>query len=420
MLKGHDIVCVGLLSWQNDYTKSTMQLLTELAGNNRVLFINYAHTVKDVWQHIRKRKSIPLAQVTGRADRLVCHQLENGGQVYVLTPPAMLPINQLPAGWLYDRLLAWNTRRILNSTRRAMKRLNFTAPVVINALHPTIGIGLVGRLAEKALIYYCYDAIQAETWSATHGVMAEEQLLRQADAVVTTSRSLFDMKRVTQPNCYLVENGVDISLFQQANIVRSHRTSKTIGYIGSIDNRLDIDLLEQCFRHYAQVRFLLVGRIPDPALAQRLRRFANVELAGPQPPAKLPQLVEQMDMGLIPFCRNEQTKAIYPMKINEYLAAGLPVITTDFTDLRSFGSLITVCSGTDAFLVAIGAALQETDLTLPRQRLALAQQNSWENRGRQFGEALETVLQQRGQLSPSPAIQDCRLMTRAELPATTE
>lgn len=406
MLQGHDIVCTGLMTWQNDYNKPTMELLAEAARHNRVLFVNYAYTLKDVWLHARGKRTIPLAQVMGRADRLVQHKLVNGSTINVLTPPAVLPINALPAGPIYDALLHLNTRRILTSTRQAINRLGFTSPIVVNALYPTIGIGLAGQLGEKALVYHCYDAIEAERWSGSHGQTAEELFLRRVDAVITTSQGLYDTKSQIQPHCYLIENGADVNLFAQANVVRTHREPKTIGYMGAIDNRLDMDLLERCFRRFAHCRFLMVGRVPDPTLAQRLSQFDNVTLAGPQPPAQLPQWVAQMDVGLIPFQRNVQTRAIYPMKINEYLAAGLPVVSTDFADLRAFGSVVAVSHGADAFMVAIESALGETDPLLPQQRVALARTNSWENRGRQFTEVLEQVLQQKSVSFPNTVVPD--------------
>ena len=406
MLQGHDIVCIGLINWQNDYNKPTMELLAEVARHNRVLFVNYAATLKDVWLHLRRKKSIPFDKVMGQADRLVEHKLANGSTIQVLTPPAVLPINTFSPGSLYDALLRLNTNRILNSTRQAMQQLNFSSPIVINALHPTIGIGMVGQLGEKALIYHCYDAIEAESWSGLHGKTAEEQLLRQADAVVVTSQGLYDTKTPFQPNCYLIENGADVNLFGQANIDRTNRERKTIGYMGAIDNRLNLDLLEQCFRRFPNFRFLMVGRVPDPALSERLSQFENVELAGAHPPKELPNWVSQMDVGLIPFQRNLQTHAIYPMKINEYLAAGLPVVSTNFADLRVFGSVISVCPDADSFMTAIETSLTQTDPVSVQQRVALARANSWENRGRRFAEVLEQVLQQKSILSPRLAVPD--------------
>lgn len=404
MLKGHDIVCFGLTTWQKDYNKSTMELMSEAARHNRVLFVNYAYTLKDIWLHTRGKRTIPLAQITGRVDRLIEHKLANGSTINVLTPPAVFPINALPAGPLYDALLRLNIHRILSSTQQAMNRLGFTSPIVVNALYPTIGIGLAGQLGETALIYYCYDAIEAERWSGSHGQTAEEQLLRKVDAVVTTSQGLYDSKSQIQPHCYLVENGADVDLFEQANVVRTHREPKTIGYMGAIDNRLDIDLLERCFRRFAHSRFLMVGHVANSALAQRLTQFDNVTLAGPQLPAQLPHWVAQMDVGLIPFERNVQTRAIYPMKINEYLAAGLPVVSTNFADLRAFGSIIAVGHDADTFMAAIETALGESDPVLPQQRVTLARANSWENRGQQFTEVLEHVLQQKSVSFPNTVV----------------
>ena len=112
---------------------------------------------------------------------------------------------------MYDALLALNTARIGGSIRRACRRLGFEKPVVVNALHPTIGRGLLGKLDEQATVYYAYDEIGAETWSKAHGAPAEREFLRKADAVVVSSAGLLEAKKPLNPACFLVENGVDTS-----------------------------------------------------------------------------------------------------------------------------------------------------------------------------------------------------------------
>lgn len=388
-----DIVCVGLVSWPGNYTKSTIELMNELSRTHRVLFVNYAYTLNDVFKHLRKRTNMPLRAVLGLADRITDHKPASGGVLQVLTPPWLLPINALPPGRLHTALLNWNARRMARCIRRATRRLHFDSPVVINCFHPLLGVAMQGQLNERALLYYCYDDIRAEPWSRQHGEPYEKQFLCRVDAVVTTSMALAEAKRPFQPNTYVVENGVDFGQYQAtAEPEKSPSDVLTVGYVGAMDNRIDWPLLERCFAALPHVRFLLVGRPPAPAVVTYLQQFPNVEFSGLKPPADIPAWVRQMDVGLIPFVKNEQTRAIYPMKLNEYLATGMPVVTTDFTELGQFDGLIHVATDADAFVDALRRSLLEGDASIRQQRVAMARSNSWENRGMQLSAIIDDVL----------------------------
>ena len=131
-----DIVCVGLVSWPGNYTKSTIQLMDELAKTHRVLFVNYAYTLNDVIKHLLRPTDMPLRAVLGLADRIIAHKPAGGGILHVLTPPWLLPINALPPGRLHTALLHWNARRMARCIGKALRRLNYKSPVVINSFHP--------------------------------------------------------------------------------------------------------------------------------------------------------------------------------------------------------------------------------------------------------------------------------------------
>ncbi len=383
-----DLVCVSLTSWESGYTKSTVQLMGELARTHRVLFVNYAPTLRDALRHATGRRRSPTG--AGWASFLQKITLPQGQELHVLTPPWVLPINPLPPGRLYDALLRWNTARIRRSIRAAMKTLGFGSPVVINAFHPTVGLGLVGGLGERATVYYAYDEIRAETWSRRHGEPYERDLLRRADAVVVSSAGLLERKSALNPRCFLIENGVDFNRFRQA-WPRTGGAVKTVGYVGAIDNRLDETLLTRCFEAFPYARFQLIGRVPDAAVRQRLARFANVQFVPAVPPAELPDFLQKMHVGLIPFQKNEQTRAIYPLKINEYLAAGLPVVTTDFADLSAFAGVVRVAKTHAAFVHALRESLGEKDLASEQRRISVARGNSWGKRGEVLADVIASL-----------------------------
>lgn len=386
------LLCIGLPTWEGDYLKSTVQLMKSLAQHYDILYVEYTFTWLDVWRGLRRKDAIPVKRILGLQPRLRKIELENGNALHVLTLPPFLPANWLSAKW-YDRATKWNALLLLQTLKPVLRKLRFGNLLVVNAFQPGLGLALQGKLNENQLVYYCYDEIGAAPWIGKHGARLEQAFLPKVDMVITSSSHLQKEKVTLNSNCKIVKNGVDISQFQQiTNISIIENVGKythIIGYIGSVDERLDYDLLSQVISRMPDELFVFVGRVRSEIGRHRLQSFDNVRLIGAKPPAELPSFVQQFDIGLIPFIKNELTAGIYPMKINEYLALGKPVIATDFADLSDFEPLIAVADSAQDFIQAIQQSLHSNSLIYEQLRKEMASSNSWENRALEFKEALE-------------------------------
>jgi glycosyltransferase involved in cell wall biosynthesis len=398
-LRNENIVCFGLPAWEGDYLKSTIQLVSELAKNNRVLYIEYPFTWKDVATATLGKSKAPARRILGKEARLRKFTLESGANIHVLTLPPMLPVNFLNNENLYDMFMRRNAKTAFRAVNEAMLSLGMAFPVVINAFNPSLGIFLARQFQEKALIYYCYDEINAAKWVSKHGSRHEKLFLKEADAVVTSSQTLFEKKTKFAQRGFLVKNGVDFDLFYQNSTIKtSDNQQKTIGYLGSIDERLDYDLLEQTITAMPECRFIFVGRVIDTEGGARLSKLPNVDMKGSQPPKTLPNWVAQFDACLIPFLKNDLTAGIYPLKINEYLACGKPVVTTRFSDLSDFEGVVEIADTTAEFVHLVKKVISESRPNNPsnhensKKRIAFARQNSWESRAENFGEAVMETL----------------------------
>ncbi len=395
-LINEQIIVVGFPAWEGDYLKSTVQLVSELAKNNEVLYVEYPFTWKDViWGRLDKSKA-PWRRILGKEERLRNLRLDNGASVNVLTLPPMVPVNFIGNEQLYDSLMSLNASKAGHSIKAAAKGLGFHKPVVVNAFNPFLGVFLARQLDEKALIYYCYDEISAAKWAGKHGARLERQLIKQADAVITSSKPLFEAKKPVARRSFLIKNGVDFDLFSTSGDINQQTTNnkkqKTIGYLGSLDERVDYDLLEQVITLLPNRKFVFVGRVNSPE-AERLRHFSNVEIMGSQPPATLPQWVQRFGVCMIPFVKNKLTAGIYPLKINEYFAAGKPVVTTSFGDLSDFQRLVSIADTPVQFAAALEKALQNAnDDNNQAHRIAFAHGNSWSQRAAEMGVAISQVI----------------------------
>ncbi len=386
------LLCIGLPTWEGDYIKSTVQLMKALASHYDILYVEYTFTWLDLWRGFRGKAQVPVKRILGKEPRLRKIALENGNSLHVLTLPPFLPVNWLSPKW-YDRMNAWNARLALKTLMPILQQLNFDNPLVLNAFQPGLGRLLKGKLNESLVVYYCYDAIQAAPWIGKHGARLEQQFLPILDTVITSSTHLQREKMPYNENCKIVKNGVDIAQFQNITnaikIANRENYKYIIGYIGSIDERLDYDLLSHAIMEMHDSLFVFVGRIMDELGRLSLQQFDNVLLTGAKSPEEIPVYVQQFDVALIPFVKNELTAGIYPMKINEYLALGKPVVATNFGDLSDFEPLIEVAHTKKGFVNAIQQSLQYDTPTHAQLRRDLALSNSWDNRALEFKSILE-------------------------------
>lgn len=389
------VICVGFPRWEGGgYLSSTVQLMKELARSLRVLYVDYPFTYKDMWLSGQQESgSIPLAALAGKEPRLQQRQLSHGGSAHILRLPPFIPANFLRSAFAYDQLLKWNAGRATKAIRAAMDQLNWQAPIVINAFNPALGNGLAGKLDEQLLVYYCYDEISAAPWIARHGARHEQQFLQKADLTIVSSQGLYDHKASAAKQIALVKNGVDLGLFKTSGQRPSDLPEgPIIGYIGSVDDRLDYELLETIARSYPETPLVFLGRVVNERAAEQLSKWPNVHILGPRPPEQLGDYLAAFSVGLIPFVKNELTAGIYPLKINEYLALGVPVVSTCFADLSDFGDYIREGANTERFVEAIASLLSGAQPVNVEAGKAFAATNSWSGRADQLRALFATNL----------------------------
>lgn len=378
------IVCHAFPAWDGNYLKSTVELMKRMAERgHQVLYVDYAYTWKDFFMQPPAARR----RMLGLKARIRCIPVTGTGTLQVLTLPPVFPSNFLKQPFLYDFVNRFNSVFIRGTIKSAMARLKFHQPVVINAFNPSFGVHLAGKLQESMLLYYCYDEISAANWAGKHGPRLEKQFIQVCDTVVCTSEGLQNKLASQHPNVQVVKNGVDFNQFfhklpveMLPHIPGKIPGQKVIGYLGSVDDRLDFALLESQFRRFSDALFVFVGRVQEVSIQQKLSAFSNVYLAGAFPATDLQGWVQQMDVCLIPFVKNKFTAGIYPLKINEYLAAGKPVVSTRFAPLQEFEEIVFLTEPAQ-FGDAIQSALNSGEKP---EYQAFARKNDWMARAEQL------------------------------------
>jgi glycosyltransferase involved in cell wall biosynthesis len=384
MIRDRSIICFAH-DWNGDPTSKT-HIMRILSESNRILWVNSIGWRRpSVSSRDARRILAKLRQAA--TERLV----EVRPNLHVMSPLA-IPLPGVPG---VDRL---NTALLGASVRASARRIGLRDPILWTFMPNTVG--LVGRLGESRVIYHCVDE-----YSAFKGVpretlrRMEDELVRRADLVLTSADSLCQARRALNPCTYVVQHGVDVAHFSRAldrdlqpapevaDLVAGGKP--VIGFFGLIAEWIDLALVAELARRRPEWIFVMIGKATvDLAL---LRGLPNVRLIGQKPYRSLPAYCRAFSVGIIPFRIDELTLKVNPLKLREYLAAGLPVVSSDLPEVRKFGERVHVAAGADGYLQAIERALGERSEALDRARVDAMKDESWETRVEEISDLIGSM-----------------------------
>jgi glycosyltransferase involved in cell wall biosynthesis len=261
-----------------------------------------------------------------------------------------------------NRAARWMNQQVFTSSlRRACKKLGFQKPITLTFVPSSADV--VGSLGERCVIYYCVDEYSQFTGTDPAAIFEMElSLIEKSDLVIVSSSRLYESKRLHNANTFLITHGVDISHFRQACLAETvipedcpRPSGPVIGFFGLIEDWVDLDLI----RHLALARpewsFVLIGEVrTDTSL---LLELPNVYLLGRRKYQSLPGYCKAFDIAILPFVVNELTLAANPLKLREYLAAGLPVVATPLPEVQKLNGLVHTASTPEGYLTEIDALL---------------------------------------------------------------
>ncbi len=364
--RGRDILCFSH-DWTGDPLSKT-HLMRVLAKENRILWINAianrmpTASSKDMSRIFKKLKSFtePVREVEPN--------------IFVLNPLA------IPA-YGSKVIVDLNQRSLVRQVKRAMRDLGFSN-VVNMVFNPAAGM-IAGRLGESELIYYCVDEYTAFTGSAALKEI-EEGLFRMADLVVVSAEKLYDSKKQFNENTHIIRHGTDWRHFRTAldpalalpDEVRD-LPRPIIGFHGLLADWVDFELIKKVAERFERGSVVLVGKISVDAeqKVKILDGVPNIHFLGRKPYEQLPAYCKAFDVALNPFAINELTLAANPLKVREYLAAGLPVVSTDIPEVRILEDCL-VGTDHDDFIAKIEFALADPT---PRETVSdRIRHESWE------------------------------------------
>lgn len=232
----------------------------------------------------------------------------------------------------------------------------------------------------------------------------EAELLRRAGLVVIHSPGLLEKKGGLNPKTIFVPNGVEYDRYatpQPEPEDLRHIPHPRVGYVGIVKKQMDFPLLDALFARHPEWHFVLVG--PDGNLgehAARRRAMAerpNVHFLGVKPSHELAAYTQHFDVGMMCYEVNDYTKFIYPLKLHEYLAAGVPVVGSPIRTLLDFRGLIEIAHTADEWSAAITRSLAPGARTpaATAARRATARRHDWDTLAADIARALAERLGER-------------------------
>jgi UDP-galactopyranose mutase len=253
------------------------------------------------------------------------------------------------------------------------------------------------HLNPELVIYDCMDELSAFKFAPPQLTQLEKDLFSKADVVFTGGHSIYESKKNQHHNIHPFPSSIDKHHFGSARSFKGDPEDQKdiphprFGFFGVVDERFDIELLDNVARERPDWHFIILGPIVkiDPAT---LPHYANVHYLGGKKYEELPAYISGWDIATIPFAMNESTRFISPTKTPEYLAAGKPVISTPIRDVVSpYGDskLVYIVKNAKEF---ISAAEKELDKKRKGSWLKKVDEfllyNSWD---RTWGQMVRTI-----------------------------
>jgi glycosyltransferase involved in cell wall biosynthesis len=298
------------------------------------------------------------------------HPRLRDGSMLVVPPRQLAGVRALNRRWV-----ARQVRAQIGDWRRSVAWVRWPTPELVDLLATDRPAGIV------------YEAVDA--YDATPGITgrwvgrfhaAERRLAALADVVVVPSRHLAERFHAYGARVETIPHGVDLDAFAFAEPRPAPRDGVVVGFVGTLDYRLDMAVLDHLATRRRDWRIRLIGPVQegfDPATAQR---HPNVSVEGPIPYETVGATIAGFDAGVMPYFDHPHYHAMTPLKNLEFLAVGRPAVARTTAALEPYGDVIGLADDPVAFTATLERMVSGDDATRARRRRAVAEAQSWDVR----------------------------------------
>jgi glycosyltransferase involved in cell wall biosynthesis len=373
-----DIIMFSTADWYSRYWTNKQHVASRFAARgDRVLY------VETVGLRLPGLNATDAKRIAARLKRGLSPIRAVGDNLWRLSPLT------IPFGHRSPVIAGFNQFQLTMRIKSWLSANCILSPLVW-AYHPYM-LEAARSIKPAKLIYHCADYLGAVPGIDQASFDAEErELLARADVTFAASHRLQERcSAIAGARSHYFGNVADVSHFATARSAPALPPELEIiprprlGYVGALsDFKIDFDLLCAMVDRRPDWQLVLIGDEREGQADRRLAdlvRHPNVHLLGWRPYQDLPHYMAGMDVALLPLLINDYTQAMFPMKFFEYVAAGLPIVSTPLDGIREYTSLYSVASDAAAFTNAVRSILASRPSQLALDNPILLQ-NSWDER----------------------------------------
>jgi glycosyltransferase involved in cell wall biosynthesis len=387
----HDtaIVCLASIDWAFNWQLPQEVASAFASGGNRVLF------VENTGVRRATLRDAPRLRARFRNWRRAAGGVTSAGHGVDVFSPLLLPLPHSPLASLINaRVLRRVVRRWLGADR--------DRPLIVITFLPTsLARALIRGLNPVLVVYYCADRLAESSPGARKLRHSEPRLLAETDLVLVTANGLLPVAPRLRARIELLPCGVRFQEFAHARAAGSAPppafdglSGPVIGFVGTLRNEIDLALLARAAELAPDLNFVLIG--PVQADVQRLAALPNVRMIGPVSHPEAVRHMVRFDVGILPYVLNGFTADMMPMKLKEYLAAGLPVVSTPLPEVLRFAGehsgVVAFATDAPGFVAALRATLVRNGPAEVARRTAVAERYDWTEQMSRMSALMESAL----------------------------
>jgi len=377
------VVCFASVDfWYFNRAHSEVQLMRRIARDRPVLFVN----------SIGMR--MPTPGKTAQPLARIARKLKSTAKVF------RRPLDDTPDFAVLSPLIvpaygndAWRARNaafVRRQVNAALRRMRVAVPDIVVTI-PT-AVEVADGMTRRKLLFNRCDLFSS--WEETDQALIrtlEDRLLTESDHTFYVNHQLMEAEADrTNGRAVFLDHGVDLSHFRpglsEPEDMKAIRRPR-IGFFGAFDDyTVDVELLVRVAREIPEAELVLIGGTNMDLDA--LTSIPNVTWLGARPYESIAAYGANFDVALMPWLRNSWIDSSNPIKMKEYLALGLPVVTTDFPEARRYADVMTLTADSDAFVAAVKQRLVDHGPGTAESRRRAVMNDDWNVRA---GELLALI-----------------------------
>ena len=224
-----------------------------------------------------------------------------------------------------------------------------------------------------------FSKLGNDFWLYDYAISQYPRLGEISNFLIVNSEQNYEKFSQQSPNCFLFENAVDSFFINNEPTKIIKNTKPKIGYVGWITERTDLQLIEYLAKKRPDWTIVVAG--PQYSkISQELLSIKNIFFTGQVPYKEVPTLIRSFDVCIIPHKDNDYSRSMSPLKLYQYLASGVPIVSTNVAGISEYKTCVQIANNYDEFVSAIDYVIKNDTIDNSLERINIARKQTWDIR----------------------------------------